>query len=174
MNSTPNYLRRAILPITVFMTVLIVHFAWLWVFPEQDAVQSRWVTLEIEQSPLDLYVENQSYFLGYSYALALSFTVVAIRSYREHQCFTNKKFALGGLTFSWILAVAGCYLIGCCGSPMLVVYLSLFGSTFLKFAKPLVAFITTLSVALSWWWIRKDKTSNLRSCIEHPGTGKNV
>jgi len=174
MNLARKNLQRAILPITVFIIVLIVHLVWLWMFPEQDAVQSRWVAVEIERSPLELYVENQSYFLGYSYALALSFTAVAFRNYRERQCCTGKKFAFGGLTFSGILAVAGCYLMGCCGSPMLAVYLSLFGSSFLNFAKPLVALVTTLSVAISWWWIRKGRPGNLQSCIEHPRTENNI
>ena len=39
---------------------------------------------------------------------------------------------MGGITLSGFLAVAGCYLLGCCGSPMLAVYMSLFGVSFLR------------------------------------------
>ena len=57
-----------------------------------------------------------------------------------------------------ILYIGGCFLLGCCGSPMLAVYLSLFGSSFLGFTKPLVATITTVSVINNWTFLdRKEK-----------------
>jgi len=34
----------------------------------------------------------------------------------------------GGVTLLGALMAGGCFLIGCCGSPMLAVYLSLFGA----------------------------------------------
>ena len=61
----------------------------------------------------------------------------------------------GGVTFSGFMAVAGCFLVGCCGSPMLGVYLSLFGAAFLPFAKPLVAGISTLLIMGSYLWLRR-------------------
>jgi hypothetical protein len=57
----------------------------------------------------------------------------------------------------YFLALAGCFLVGCCGSPMLVVYLSLFGAWFLPLAKPLVAVVTTISIAAAWWWMRRKQ-----------------
>jgi hypothetical protein len=62
------------------------------------------------------------------------------------------------VTFSGFLAVAGCFLLGCCGSPMLAVYLSLFGAGFLPFAKPLVAALTTLSILGAWCWVSRRGT----------------
>jgi hypothetical protein len=148
-----TWFQRAVLPLAVFIGVVILHFVWLYLFPEQDPVQKRWVTVEQGSSPLKRYIETQSYLLGYSYALAFSFTAVAFRSYREKGvCYTG-SMAFGSLTFSGILAVAGCYLIGCCGSPMLGVYLSLFGAAFLPLAKPLIAALTTISIAVSWLWM---------------------
>jgi hypothetical protein len=66
---------------------------------------------------------------------------------------------LGGLTLTGFLAVAGCFLVGCCGSPMLVVYLNLFGAGFLPLAKPLVAVVTTLAIIGAWWWMKRRKPS---------------
>ncbi len=149
--------RRAILPVAVFTGVALFHFVWLHFFPEADPAQSRWETVPQTSSALGLYIDEGSYFLGYSYALAISFATVAFRSYREKRIRSAGGFAVGGLTFSGFLAFAGCYLLGCCGSPMLGVYMSLFGTGFLPFAKPLVAVITTLTIVGSWWWMNRSK-----------------
>jgi len=124
-------------------------------FPEQDPAQSRWATVAIPTSALAHYVESQDYWLGYSYALALSFSVLALRRYREGRFCAARNMAIGGATFTGFLAVAGCFLAGCCGSPMLVVYLNLFGAAFLPLAKPLMAGVTTISIGTSWWWMNR-------------------
>lgn len=144
-------MRRAVLPVVVFADVVLFHFTWLYFFPETDPAQCRWET--VPQSAVGRYIDGQDYFLGYSYALALCFAAVAFRSYREKRAAGG--FAVGGIGFSGFLAFAGCYLLGCCGSPMLGVYISLFGASFLPFAKPLVAIITTLSIIASWWWMNR-------------------
>lgn len=59
----------------------------------------------------------------------------------------------GGLTFSGILAATGCFLLGCCGSPMLGVYLSFFGAAFLPLAGPFVAGLTTVLIGASYFWM---------------------
>ena len=46
----------------------------------------------------------------------------------------------------------GCFLIGCCGSPMLAVYLSLFGAKALGLGKPLMALVTLVSVSCGYWY----------------------
>jgi hypothetical protein len=38
---------------------------------------------------------------------------------------------------------------------MLVVWLSIFGTAFLPFAKPLVAAVTSLTVAAAWFWMAR-------------------
>jgi len=151
--------RRAVLPVMVFTGVALFHFGWLCAFPESDPAQSRWVIVA-QTSVLDRYIEGQDYLLGYSYGLALGFAAVAFRSYREKRSCSAGNFAMGSLTFSGLLAVAGCYLIGCCGSPMLGVYISLFGAGFLPFAKPVIAIITTISIIISWWWMNRQDRSN--------------
>lgn len=108
---------------------------------------------------IQIYLETQSYWLGFSYALSLTFAVYAFRRYREQRYCAAKNLAIGGVTFSGFLAVAGCYLIGCCGSPMLVVYLSFFGAAFLPFAKPLVALVTSISILAAWWWMNRRRPS---------------
>ena len=154
-----NHFRQALLPVGVFLAVLCIHFIWLGYFPKTNPVQDRWVTtgLGSQQSWLINYIENQSYFLGYSYALCLSFASVALRHYWQERVCMARNLAIGSITLSGFLAVAGCFLLGCCGSPMLVVYLNLFGAKFLPLAKPLVAIITTLTICAAWWWMNRGK-----------------
>ena len=155
-------LRRLLLPMLVFVAVGLIHFVWLGMFPEHNVTQDRWQRVATEENPswLNRYLETQNYWLGYSYALSLSFAAVAMRRYREQRMCAARNLAIGGMTLSGFLAVAGCFLVGCCGSPMLGVYLSLFGASFLPFAKPLVAGLTTVMIAASYWWMRSRSRTN--------------
>lgn len=163
-------LRRALLPVSVFAVVMAIHYVWVGLFPETDPAQDRWASFATtETSWLHRYVETQSYCLGYAYALAIAFGAVALRRYREQRFCGVRTLAVGGVTLSGFLAVAGCFLIGCCGSPMLAVYLSLFGASFLPFAKPLVAGVTSLSILGGWLWMnRRSQSAQDCGCSDIP------
>ncbi len=173
MRPVSELLRRALLPVTAFVAVLAVHFVWLGFFPEENPIQSQWLSVvpETAPSPLQTYIETQSYWLGYSYALAFAFAVVALRWFLERSSGASKGMAIGSLTFSGFLAVAGCFLIGCCGSPMLIVYMNLFGTAFLPLAKPIMAGITTVTIILSWLWMRRKRAAEL-CCADGVPAGK--
>lgn len=114
------------------------------------------------------YTESGSYWMGYSYAVSLAFASVALRRFRERRLFGAGKVALGGATLSGVAAAAGCFLAGCCGSPMLGVYLSLFGASFLPWTKPLVAVVSTATIGASYWWMVRRE----RKCCCAGGEGK--
>jgi len=156
--------RRAILPAGVFLAVASVHYSYLVICPERDATQNRWVSAVSELPAFRRYLETQSYWLGLSYGVSLAFPAVAFRRYRERRMCSARNLAIGGISLSGVLAVVGCYLLGCCGSPMLPVYLSLFGVAFLPFTKPLVAVLTILMVLVAWWWMRRaEKRAETRA-----------
>ncbi len=114
---------------------------------------------QIENIPLlSLYFKRQDFFLGFSYALAGAFTIYVLVKFLQNRS-TGIAGVVGGVTLVGILYIAGCFLLGCCGSPMLAVYLSLFGSSFLGLAKPLIAAITTISVVIGYLWIEKKSKS---------------
>lgn len=113
-------------------------------------------------SLLSLYFKRQDFFLGFSYALAGAFTIYVLVKFLQNRS-TGIAGVVGGVTLVGILYIAGCFLLGCCGSPMLAVYLSLFGSSFLGLAKPLIAAITTISVVIGYLWIEKKSKS---CCVE--------
>jgi hypothetical protein len=100
------------------------------------------------------YVANGDIWLGLSYALAGAFCVYALSLWSE-----NRKRAatgaLAGLTIGSALAVFGCFLVGCCGSPMLPVWLGLFGGKALGLTKPLMAALTLVSVAIGYALLKR-------------------
>jgi hypothetical protein len=130
---------------------------WHRLFPEGATVRGRWALPEGLPDPgwWRIYVEGQWYYLGLSYALSLAFASWALRQCREDRTRGAGAAAVGGITFSGFLAVAGCYLLGCCGSPMLIVYANLFGAAFVPLARPILALVTLVSVSAAWWWLAK-------------------
>jgi hypothetical protein len=89
-----------------------------------------------------------------SYALAVAFTIFAVSRVKFNR---NKGIygVFGGISLSAALYSFGCFLIGCCGSPMAIVYMGLFGSSFLGFTKPIIFVVTSFSVALGYWRITR-------------------
>lgn len=97
------------------------------------------------------------------------------RNDRFHSpCSPSKRFALGGATFSGLLAVSACFLVGCCGSPMLVVWINIFGAAFNPFAKPFIALLTTATIAAAWVWMSRRRGESTGRCGIVPafGTGE--
>lgn len=154
----PAFGRRLLLPSTSFAIVFLLHYCWIAFFPETDPAQNQWVPLPVETSSLQHYLDTDRYWMGYSYGLCFAFAIVAWRKYPKKTCGGSRIQVISGVSFPGFLAAAGCFLTGCCGSPMLAVWLSLFGVSFLPFAKPLVAIMTTLTVGLTWFWMDKKRT----------------
>lgn len=152
--------KKTLYPLAVFAGVFILQAAYsIW----KDAqISKQWAQVE-DTNLLSLYLARQDYFLGFSYALAGAFTVYAFLRFLEGRK-RGATGVLGGVTLTGLLYLGGCFLLGCCGSPMLAVYLGLFGSSFLGFAKPLVLMITTASVSIGYLWLEK-KTS--KSCCQN-------
>lgn len=143
--------KRILYPLLAFSAVLGLHYLWLGIFPATDPSQSQWVLVPAERSWWTVYLETGSYWLGYSYALCVAFVVMAIQRYLLTRCRTTGHMVIGGISLTGGLAVFGCFLIGCCGSPMLIVWLNVFGAGFLPLAKPLVALVTTCSITFAWF-----------------------
>lgn len=114
------------------------------------------------------YLKAQDYFLSFAYALAFAFGVYALTQLRR----SRQRAAAGavaGFGLGSLLLAAGCFLVGCCGSPMLAVWLGLFGAKALGFAKPLVAVVTALSVACGCLCLRRG--CEVTCCSDSQGTG---
>lgn len=152
----------------VFVATLGLHFGVLsW---QHAQVAAHWLRISDahDDSAWARYVGQGEYWFGYSYALAAAFTVFALaQTVRQRR--RAAQGIVGGVTMLGVLYGAGCFLIGCCGSPMLAVYLSLFGSSVLGFLKPLVALVTTISVVVSTVLIiRRARTTECDCCAPQP------
>ena len=143
---------RLMYPLISFILVFLIHGLYsLW---EIRQATHQWVQIS-NVSLLSLYFSRQDYFLSLSFSLTGSFTVYAILKFIENRREGISGIA-GGITWAGILSVGICFFSGCCGSPMLAVYLSLFGSSLIGFTKPLTAIITTISVIVGYIWMKRS------------------
>lgn len=114
-----------------------------------------WTELYFNPSgALKTYLQEQDFYLGLAYALAATFTAYSIVQWRANWKLASAG-AAGGLSVLLFLQLLGCWLVGCCGSPLLPVYLALLGPSFLPLAKPMVLGITILSIGGSYLWMRR-------------------
>lgn len=151
--------KRLILPVTVFVGTVTAHMAYKAMFPDAAPEQDRWAAPpQAEGGWSRSYVESGMPYLGLSYACSITFAVVMFRRYRERRLCADRNLAIGGITLSGVLSVVGCFLIGCCGSPMLGVYVSLLGPWFLPWTGPMTLGLTLLSLGGgSWWMWRRER-----------------
>lgn len=146
-------IRRAALPLASFVLVLGAHVAYRTVLaePEHDC---EVIAPSAPRSRLAGYLASRAYFLGLSYASAGAFAATSFLRFRERRLRADRSLALGGLTVSGLLALAGCYTAGCCGSPMVGVYVSLLGPQVLPWTGPITLGLTIASLAGGWSWMR--------------------
>ncbi len=145
--------------------IQIAYFAW-----SATHVQSVWVQPE-DVDWLANYISSQDYMLGISYALAGAFTVYAFLRLSERRE-RGVVGMLSGVTLTGFLYFGACFFTGCCGSPMLAVYLSVLGPSFLGFTKPLILAITILTITASYFWMERKANQPCGCCAGGTCNGK--
>lgn len=149
------------IPLAVFILIFLSHFAYFFL---NKTLFSPWVMVEAQNSLVfKSYFEQKDYFIGFSYALASAFLAFSFLKVLERKK-GGYKGIFGGLSLVTILYIFGCFLIGCCGSPMLAIYLGLFGASFLGLTKPIVAVLTIVSVVVGYFWLQKKE--DCQNCAE--------
>lgn len=152
--------KKFYLPLIAFWAVFSLHATYvIW---KNIELANKWSNT-VETNWFLQYFIKQDFLLGISYALAVAFTVYALVRFFENRK-TGIKGTLGGLTLMGIIYFGGCFLIGCCGSPMLIVYLNLFGASFLGFTKIIIFALTTISIIISYFWLNKKSKNNTCNC----------
>ncbi len=118
------------------------------------------------QRTLAKYLLTQGIFMGLSYGLTVSFTLFALATLMQGQ---KKGIAglIGGVSLTGFLYFAGCFLLGCCGSPMLAVYIGLFGSKAAGLGKPITFGLTFVSVVIGFILLARRSVDG--SCVEGCG-----
>lgn len=141
----------------VCVSVLLGHFLHATREPTRTTSDGVWMEFAFdrpEQSRLSLYVESSDYWLGASYALAGAFAMwcfLRILRMRREALVANS----GALTVSGLLWASVCFLTGCCGSPMLPIYVGLLGPSIVQSTKPLTFLITLISLFVGFVWMVK-------------------
>jgi hypothetical protein len=160
------------IPLGVFFLIFSMHVIYSILSSIQ--ISKQWVEIEHINYFL-LYFNQQDFMLGLSYALAGAFTIYTFLKFQKNRKKSGVAGIMGGVTLTGILYGGGCFLIGCCGSPMLAVYMGLFGSSFLGLAKPLVLILTILSIVIGLFWIEKRTNADVRAGTERcPELEKNA
>ena len=135
---------KILFPVITFVMVFISHIVFFKFSNSAcQADGSGWLVA---------YLGPQEYYLGFSYAVSLAFAAFAFMKFKECK---RKAFSAGIGIGAWavILWTAGCFLAGCCGSPMWMVYLNLLGISMLKIPKWSIAAISLAMVSLSYLWL---------------------
>ena len=86
----------------------------------------------------------------------------AIRMRRE-----SLGVSAGGLALSGVLWATVCFLTGCCGSPMLPVYVGLLGPKFLGVTRPLTFALTLISILIGYAWMLKRAPKAMASNVHN-------
>jgi tetrahydromethanopterin S-methyltransferase subunit A len=155
--------RKIVMLLLAATTVFALHAGFLiW---RAERIARQWIDI-VGESPFRHYISQHDYLLSLSYALVAAFTLYSLMRARE-RVKSGAAGVAGGFTLASLLALGGCWLIGCCGSPLLPVYLSLFGSSFAGFTKPLVFTLTLSSVGFSWWWMNRKSRRDC-GCDDSP------
>jgi hypothetical protein len=127
----------------------VLYLRYLTIAPQKDWADNFKPSASFWQS----YIVGQDYFVSFSYSLSAGFAVWAGARFMYSRRRAAAVGAFGGISLVTLLAAAGCFLIGCCGSPMLMIYVSLFGSKAAGIGKPIMALISLISVGGGYLYV---------------------
>jgi hypothetical protein len=142
-----------------FVAVFVGHVLYLRYLA--SASQKDWAdNFNPSASFWQSYIISQDYFVSFSYALSASFAVWATARFVYFRRRAAAVGAFGGVSVLTLLTAAGCLLIGCCGSPMLPIYVSLFGSKAVGIGKPVMALISLISIGGGYLYVMRRPECN--------------
>lgn len=153
------------LAICVLLAILAGHFLYATRDVSIRPGRGEWATYEFESPPTsrwDRYVVPGEYWIGLSYGVAGAFAALSLaRALRLRR--GSLGTSAGGLALGGLLWATVCFFAGCCGSPMLPVYLGLWGPRFLGVTGPLTFGLTLLSTLVGYTLIlRHTRTTKAK------------
>lgn len=173
MTAGPGRRPPLLLPLCVFVAVFLGHAFYLRHLAARPV--TGWADIGVGPGPwwgFAPYLHGQDYYVGFSYALGAAFAVWAVAQYLRTRQAALAAGAAGSLTLVGVLMAGGCFLIGCCGSPMLGVYLGLFGAKALGVGKPLMALVTIVSVGWGYWYLSRKMRQGACDALQCACRGK--
>ncbi len=144
------------------------HISWYVLFPASNA--AGWGNVApLFSDSLRGYFTSGAPWLGASYALSAAFTAYALLVFRDNRR-KAAAGAVGGIAAMGVLYAVGCFAIGCCGSPMLPLYLGLLGGKVAGIGGPMMFGLTLLSVGIGFLILgRKARCACEGPCPEESG-----
>lgn len=156
------------LTLAIFVFILTGHFLYVTRDRVTSPSNGAWATFEYDEPAkprLERYVQTGDFWLGLSYGLAGAFA-----SWCFARIVQMRRAALAGsaagLTLSAFLGAGVCFFTGCCGSPMLPLYLGLFGPKFLSVTKPLTFGLTLVSIIVGYAWMLKRSPKAIANNVD--------
>jgi MFS family permease len=138
-------------PVTVFLS----HLWWNVTVPYKSAPGVLYMAPPMRERIL-AHLSGEGLWMGASYALVACFMVIVLGRFRDRRREALAGAAGGTLLAGGIYAV-GCFMLGCCGSPMAVVWLSLLGGRYANVGGVFLFLLTLLSTSVGLWMLnRKD------------------
>jgi hypothetical protein len=136
-------------PVVVFLS----HLLWSITIPFRSLAEFNIMPPPLSERILAHFV-GEGLWLGASYALAGAFIIFALGRFRD-----RRREALAGVAGGTLLAggiyAFGCFMLGCCGSPMAVVWLSLLGGRFANVGGLFLFLLTLLSISVGLWMLNR-------------------
>lgn len=162
---------RKAAPILTGLAVLLAYAGWMVLRPEA-APASGWATIaEPLVDRIRAFLSGDSFWMGASYGLSAGFTVFALLAFRENRKARAAVGAAGGVAMAGAVYALGCFVLGCCGSPMLAVYVGLLGAKWAKVTGPVMFGVTLASVALGVRILRRRAECGCKGACGGSGNG---
>lgn len=159
---------RKVFAVVAGLVAFGAHVSWYVLFPASNS--AGWGNVApLFSDSLRIYFTSGAPWLGASYALSAAFTAYALLIFRENRR-KAAAGAVGGLAAMGVLYAVGCFAVGCCGSPMLPIYLSLLGGKVAGIDGPIMFGLTLLSVGIGFLILgRKARCACEGPCPEDSG-----
>jgi len=156
---------RKATPILAGLAVLLAYAGWAVLRPEASSAPGWGVVADPLAARIRAFLFGDSLWMGASYAVSAGFTAFALSVFRENR----RRAAIGaagGIAIGGAVYGLGCFFLGCCGSPMLAVYISLLGAKWAKITGPLLFGVTVATVALGVRMLRRRRRCYEGTCDE--------
>lgn len=144
---------RLLLLVTTPVAVFLSHLLWNITVPYGDSPGLIIMAPPFRERIL-AYLTGEGFWMGASYALVGCFIIFTLGKFKERKREALVGAAGGSLMAGGIYAL-GCFMLGCCGSPMAVVWLGFLGGRYANLGGIFLFLLTLLSTSAGLWMLSR-------------------